>query len=108
MRSVSYTHLWEQAGAKALRTEDQFIFFTTHAQLKGSITQGSFECITAFFNQLIAAVVHFVSIHDLTQRPLDLSKGCPRFPRPFPEVLFKPGQGQTYSLWKKMLHLLLP
>src|SRR5699024_4032865 len=27
--------------------------------------------------------------------PLDLSKGCPRFPRPFPEVLFKPGQGQT-------------
>ena len=37
----------------------------------------------------------FIGIHDLTQRPLNLSKGCPRLLRSFPKVLFKPGQGQT-------------
>ena len=68
-------HQREQAGAKALRTEDQFILFAIEAQLKGSIAQGRLECIPAFFNQFFTALVHFVGVHDLTQRPLNLSKG---------------------------------
>ena len=88
-------HERKQAGAKALRTEDQFILFTIEAQLKGSIPQGSLECVTAFFNQFLAALVHFVGIHNLAQLRLNLRKGCPCFLRPFPEILFKPGQGQT-------------
>ncbi|WP_243417005.1 hypothetical protein [Pseudoflavonifractor phocaeensis] len=88
-------HERKQAGAKAFRTEDQFIFFTIEAKFKRSITQGSFECVPACFNQFFAALVCFVGIHNLAQRPLNMSKGCPRFLRPFTEVLFKPGQGQT-------------
>ena len=88
-------HEWEQAGTKSLRTEDQFIFFSIEAQLKSCIPQGRFEGAAAFLNQFLAALVHFVGIHDLPQLRLNLSKGCPRFLRPFPEVLFKPGQGQT-------------
>ena len=63
-------HQREQAGAKALRAEDQFIFFPVEAQFKRSITQGRLECIPAFFNQFFAALVRFVGIHDLAQRPL--------------------------------------
>ena len=37
----------------------------------------------------------FVRIYDLTQFCLNLRKGCPCFLRPFTEVLFKAGQGQT-------------
>ena len=84
-------HEREQAGAKTLWTEDQFILFAIKAQLKGSITQGSFECVPACFNQFFAALVCFVGIHDLAQLRLNMSKGCPRFLCPFPEVLFKPG-----------------
>ena len=71
------------------------MLFAIEAQLEGSITQGRLECIPAFFNQFFAALVRFVSIHDLTQLRLDLRKGGPRLPRPLPEVFFKPGQGQT-------------
>ena len=65
------------------------------AQLKRSITQGRFERIPAFFNQFFAALVRFVSFYDLTKFCLNLRKGCPSFLRPFTEVLFKAGQGQT-------------
>ena len=88
-------HQREQAGAKPLWTEDQFMLFAIEAQLEGSITQGRLECIPAFFNQFFAALVCFVRIYDLTQFCLNLRKGCPCFLRPFTEVLFKPGQGQT-------------
>ena len=88
-------HQREQAGAKALWTEDQFILFAIEAQLKRSITQGRFERVPAFFNQFFAALVRFVSFYDLTQFYLNLRKGCPCFLRPFTEVLFKAGQGQT-------------
>ena len=88
-------HQREQAGAKPLWTEDQFMLFAIEAQLEGSITQGRLECIPAFFNQFFAALVCFVRIYDLTQFCLNLRKGCPCFLRPFTEVLFKAGQGQT-------------
>ena len=38
-------HQREQAGAKPLWTEDQFMLFAIEAQLKGSIAQGRLECI---------------------------------------------------------------
>lgn len=41
-------HQREQAGAKPLWTEDQFMLFAIEAQLEGSITQGRLECIPAF------------------------------------------------------------
>ncbi|WP_243093276.1 hypothetical protein [Pseudoflavonifractor sp. AF19-9AC] len=88
-------HERKQAGEKPLWTEDQFILFAIETQLKGSIPEGRFECIPAYFNQFFAALVRFVSIYDLTQFCLNLRKGCPCFLRPFTEVLFKPGQGQT-------------
>ena len=50
-------HQREQAGAKPLWTEDQFMLFAIEAQLEGSITQGRLECIPAFFNQFFAALV---------------------------------------------------
>ena len=71
------------------------MLFAIEAQFKGSITQGRLECIPTFFNQFFAALVCFVSIYDLTQFCLNLRKGCPCFLRPFTEVLFKAGQGQT-------------
>ena len=71
------------------------MLFAIEAQLEGSITQGRLECIPAFFNQFFAALVCFVRIYDLTQFCLNLRKGCPCFLRPFTEVLFKAGQGQT-------------
>ena len=71
------------------------MLFAIEAQLEGSITQGRFERIPAFFNQFFAALVRFVSFYDLTQFCLNLRKGCPCFLRPFTEVLFKAGQGQT-------------
>ncbi|WP_243207937.1 hypothetical protein [Pseudoflavonifractor hominis] len=88
-------HEREQAGAKTLWTEDQFILFAIEAQFKRSIMQGRLEYIPAFFNQFFAALVCFVRIYDLTQFCLNLRKGCPCFLRPFTEVLFKAGQGQT-------------
>lgn len=48
-------HQREQAGAKPLWTEDQFMLFAIEAQFKGSITQGRLECIPTFFNQFFAA-----------------------------------------------------
>ena len=71
------------------------MLFAIEAQLEGSITQGRLECIPAFFNQFFAALVCFVRIYDLTQFCLNLRKGCPCFLRPFTEVLFQSGAGQT-------------
>ena len=102
-------HQREQAGAKALRTEDQFILFAVEAQLKGSITQGRFEGAAAYFKQFTAALVRFVGIHDLAQRPLDPRKGRPSLFGALPEVFYKPGKGQSVSAaFDVLLGVLIP
>ena len=76
----------------ALRGQDEFIFFAVKAEFKGLILKGLAQNVTALLNQLIAAHMFRVLIHDASKFRFLRGKALPDTFRSLAQILRKARQ----------------
>ena len=85
----------KQSAPASLGAENQLIFFSVKAYLKGRRREGCLQRSAAFFHNFLTAFPQIIRIHNSPQFRFHPGEGRPRFLCSLPKVLLKTGQSQT-------------